>query len=271
MKKVVAVLMILTMVLGLMACGVAEQITSAAEEVDKSESLLDSTEPVNSEEAKEEESVETDTEESVEADTTVDGEENAETKSGVESRSDLEYPFIEPIIPEEMSIDINSLEFALNGKVFKMPVYYQDFLAEGWECDVDISAEMLGSGFMTIGNPSIEKGKTSLAGVNFMNYGETESPLTACHIKGFAFFYDRYGSTETSFVLPGGIHIGSTIEDIKAAYGEPTETNEIGETIDELTYQFSDDYKIVFTVRSDYAPFGNRIRVDYDGYKLPIE
>ncbi len=67
------------------------------------------------------------------------------------------------------------------------------------------------------------------SGATFVNLSEKELPVAECHVYGFSFSYDNKGAVSTSLVLPGGLHIGSTVEDIIAAYGEPTETNDSSE------------------------------------------
>ena len=99
-----------------------------------------------------------------------------------------------------------------------------------------------------VGNASIEKGYAVLSGANFINLSDTELPLSECHIYGFAFAYDSKGAVSTSFVLPGGLHIGSTVDEIIAAYGEPTEMNDSSSSKTKLTYRFGDENVITFEI-----------------------
>ncbi len=172
--------------------------------------------------------------------------------------SEDEYPFATPIIPDGLSSNPDSFQISLDGNMLALPALYSDFTSLGWTSD-DIDGETLKPGFIMVGNASLEKGDASLSGISFINLSDKELPLSECHIYGFAFAYDPKGAVSTSFVLPGGLHIGSTIDDIIAAYGEPTEKDDSGSTKTNLKYEFSDGNYISFEIDKNQPPYWNRI------------
>jgi len=169
-----------------------------------------------------------------------------------------EYPFATPIIPDGLSSEPDSFQISLDGNILTLPVLYSDFAALGWTSD-DIDGETLKPGFIMVGNASLEKGDATLSGVSFINLSDKEMPLSECHVYGLAFAYSTTGAVSTSFVLPGGLHIGSTIDDIIAAYGEPTEKDDSSDSKTYLKYKFGDYNYISFEIDKKNPPYWNRI------------
>lgn len=171
-----------------------------------------------------------------------------------------EYPFATPIIPDGLSSNADSFQISLDGNILTLPALYSDFTALGWTCD-RIDGETLKPGFIMTGNAALKKGDATLSGANFINLSDEELPLSECYVYGFAFAYDTKGAVSTSFVLPGGLHIGSTIDDITAAYGEPTETDDSSATKTKLTYKSGDENYITFEIDKKQPPYWNRIAI----------
>ncbi|MDR3072662.1 MAG: hypothetical protein LBU41_04140 [Clostridiales Family XIII bacterium] len=171
-----------------------------------------------------------------------------------------EYPYLTPIIPDDLSPNPDSFQISLDGNVLTLPALYSDFVALGWESE-DIDDQTLKPGFMTIGNTSLDKGDARLAGANFINLGDKEAPLSECHVYGVSFIYSKWNALGTSFVLPGGLHVASTLDEIIAAYGEPTERDDSVARTTKLTYRFDEDKYIRFEIDNEYAPFGNQIAI----------
>lgn len=188
------------------------------------------------------------------------GEAETEAPSTSADVSGEEYPFAAPIVPDELSSDPESFQVSLDGNIITLPVLYTDLAALGWECD-SIDGETLKPGFIMVGNASLRKGNTSLSGANFINLSDQELPLSECYVYGFSFAYDSKGAVETSVVFPGGLHIGSTVEEIIAAYGEPTEIDDSRSTVTKLLYEFGDYNKITFEIDKNQAPYWNRMTI----------
>lgn len=191
---------------------------------------------------------------------TLDEDDTEESLDSADVSGD-EYPFATPVIPADLSSDPESFQVSLDGNIITLPALYSDFTALGWECDVNTDEETLKSGFMMVGNASLRKGDASLSGVNFINLSDQELPLSECYVCGFSFAYDSKSAVAASVVFPGGLHIGSTIDDITAAYGEPTETDDSRSTATKLIYKFGDYNEITFEIDKNQPPYWNRMTI----------
>ena len=146
-------------------------------------------------------------------------------------------------IAEGLGDDIYSFSMELDGQIMKFPMTYQDFVGMGWELssreDPDMKISTNSYGFV-----SFNKGKNSVS-AEVMNLGINEVGLEDSLIGGITVdgSYD-IDLTSVSVKLPGGIELGkSTLDDIKAAYGDPSDTYE-GDLYTKVTYE-KDTYQEV--------------------------
>ena len=143
----------------------------------------------------------------------------------------------------ELGDDIYSFSMEFDGQIMKFPMTYQDFVGMGRELssreDPDMKISTNSYGFV-----SFNKGKNSVS-AEVMNLGINEVGLEDSLIGGITVdgSYD-IDLTSVSVKLPGGIELGkSTLDDIKAAYGEPSDTYE-GDLYTKVTYE-KDTYQEV--------------------------
>ncbi|MDR0964807.1 MAG: hypothetical protein LBM60_09345 [Clostridium sp.] len=248
MKKVLSLIMVLVLVLSLSACKDQSNNNSAdnGRSTTPSASQPDITSTVSSEQP------------------TVSTEQpTASTPSSTESP----YPFAAPIIPDGMSLEPDSFQFALDGNLLSLPILYSDFAALGWTSD-DIEGETLKPGYITLGSYSLEKDDANIIRLSFINLGDEELPLSECLVYRFTFSYFSWNA-KTSFVLPGGLHIGSTVDDVIAAYGEPTGRSDSTITT-KLTYEFGEYNYIEFNIDNDpsVAPYHNSITISREDFSV---
>ena len=144
---------------------------------------------------------------------------------------------------EGLGDDIYSFSMEFDGQTMKFPMTYQDFVGMGWELssreDPDMKISTNSYGFV-----SFNKGKNSVS-AEVMNLGINEVGLEDSLIGGITVdgSYD-IDLTSVSVKLPGGIELGkSTLDDIKAAYGDPSDTYE-GDLYTKVTYE-KDTYQEV--------------------------
>lgn len=135
----------------------------------------------------------------------------------------------------ELSDDLYSFEVKIDDEVYTFPMSYRDFTALGWEYQGEETDELEPSNYSP--TAQFKKGNLVIYG-ELVNLGINTVPVTECSIAGFS--VDSYKIAEepgTSIELPGGIKYGSaTIDDIKEAYGNPTDTYE-GDLYTKLTYK----------------------------------
>ena len=123
--------------------------------------------------------------------------------------------------PEGLSDDIFSGMFSLNGVVHTLPIPFAELEADGWELyqgEVALAAQTLEPGGQTSRSTLLRRGEQVIA-VFFFNFSEEILPLNESYIISVG--AGRSLSTETQFVFPGNLKIGSTYEDVIAAHGEP--------------------------------------------------
>lgn len=150
-------------------------------------------------------------------------EESSEAKKPMNSDTDL-------------SSDIFSYSFTLDGEEYTIPMWFKDFEAKGWEFDGDRTTELKSNQYTF--SQYWEKGdlriSTYIANLTPNNATFEESLVTSVSLdKGYNFEKDCV------IELPGGIIVGeATKEDIIAAYGEPTDTIE---TEYSLVYSYEED------------------------------
>ena len=137
-----------------------------------------------------------------------------------------------------------SMEFdGQTGQTMKFPMTYQEFTDMGWELssseDPDTKVSTNSYGMLTF-----NKGASSVY-ADVINLGINEVGLEDCLIGGISVdgSYD-VDLAAVSVKLPGDIELGkATLDDIKAAYGEPSDTYE-GDLYTKLTYE-KDSYQEV--------------------------
>ena len=143
----------------------------------------------------------------------------------------------------ELGDDIYSFSLKFDGQTMTFPMTYQEFTDMGWELssseDPDTKVSTNSYGMLTF-----NKGASSVY-ADVINLGINEVGLEDCLIGGISVdgSYD-VDLTAVSVKLPGDIELGkATLDDIKAAYGEPSDTYE-GDLYTKLTYE-KDSYQEV--------------------------
>ena len=143
----------------------------------------------------------------------------------------------------ELGDDIYSFSMEFDGQTMKFPMTYQEFTDMGWELssseDTDTKVSTNSYGMLTF-----NKGASSVY-ADVINLGINEVGLEDCLIGGISVDGSyAVDLTAVSVKLPGDIELGkATLDDIKAAYGEPSDTYE-GDLYTKLTYE-KDSYQEV--------------------------
>lgn len=143
----------------------------------------------------------------------------------------------------ELGADIYSFSMEFDGQTMKFPMTYQEFTDMGWELssseDTDTKVSTNSYGMLTF-----NKGASSVY-ADVINLGINEVGLEDCLIGGISVDGSyNVDLTAVSVKLPGDIELGkATLDDIKAAYGEPSDTYE-GDLYTKLTYE-KDSYQEV--------------------------
>lgn len=139
------------------------------------------------------------------------------------------YRLTEETIAEataNMGDDVYSGELYLDGVKYQMPIAVQELAENGWKisdaitvAETTIPAYTAYSNVIYMNNREANKGKGASVRVGLMNLFDEEVKLEESYL------YDIGFSTLTGnkVILPKGITLSSTLEEVEAAYGEPTE------------------------------------------------
>lgn len=144
--------------------------------------------------------------------------------------------------------DWKSAEFTFDGKSYKINDDYTKFKANGWY--IDLTKAGYEDGYILNKNQKVystvnflnDNYKKANVRVGFINLGEKAVDITETQI--WAITVDnKYSDTPVDFTLPGGIKNGSTLAEVEAAYGKPTDENDIyrSEDLGYTTYTYDND------------------------------
>jgi len=147
--------------------------------------------------------------------------------------------------PEELSDDLDSPMFSLDGVIYTLPVNFSELEVNGWSVYDPRDRGAIDSHNLMPGRvfPGAElvAGDQNIA-VLFANlYKGASRPLSESHITDV---FALYGMHNAQLIFPGDIMIGSTYEDVIAAHGEPS-TRHIPEWFPSLRLYYVSDYFIL--------------------------
>lgn len=172
----------------------------------------------------------------------------------------------------ELGDDIYSFQVMFDGDLLKLPMSCDELISMGWQAEnpEDLDTMVQTNSYIT--GVRFVKGNYYIS-ADILNLGINEEPASKCLIGGIE--VDASGAVHENIgqkiepgiaMLPGNIEVGTaTIEDIKAAYGEPTDTHE-DEVYTVLTYDKDSFQDITLTV---YQETGTLLEVDMQNFVEP--
>lgn len=172
----------------------------------------------------------------------------------------------------ELGDDIYSFQVMFDGDLLKLPMSCDELISMGWQAEnpEDLDTMVQNNSYIT--GVRFVKGNYYIS-ADILNLGINEEPASKCLIGGIE--VDASGAVHENIgqkiepgiaMLPGNIEVGTaTIEDIKAAYGEPTDAHE-DEVYTVLTYDKDSFQDITLTV---YQETGTLLEVDMQNFVEP--
>ncbi|MDE6759651.1 MAG: hypothetical protein K2J90_03105 [Lachnospiraceae bacterium] len=129
----------------------------------------------------------------------------------------------------ELSDDLYSYQVLINGEIYQVPMDVETLVERGWELEESMDEEL--EAYTSYPLRTFYNGDCQIQ-VTIVN--ETDSPKSYRECRAVAIsvslFYNYKGGM--TFILPKGIQSGvSTLEDMKAAYGEPTRLSESDQVV----------------------------------------
>lgn len=154
-------------------------------------------------------------------------------------------------VAEGLSEELYDFQAEINGVLYQFPMTYEEFVANGWTPGKNEDPDMMIAS-NSYGSVTFYRGEDSVY-ADVFNLGINELPMKECLIGGIDIEGGSYGVNleKTTVNFAKGISMGaSNVEDIKAAYGEPTDTYD-SDLYTKLTYS-SDIYEeVCFYVYKD--------------------
>lgn len=151
----------------------------------------------------------------------------------------------------QLSDDIYSFQIEYDGVLYQLPMAYEDIEAQGWTLSKHDDPELrVGTNSYT--SIGFNKGERSIR-VDVFNLGINERSLKECLIGGIDIdeSFSDVDFDALQIRLPGGISVGkSNVDDIKAAYGEPSDVYE-SDLYTKLTYEKDYYQSVEFYVYSE--------------------
>lgn len=132
-----------------------------------------------------------------------------------------------------LSDDIFSYDVLLDGKKYTLPFSFSELEKEGWTIEDKAKSEELAPNVYII-NVNIFKDKEKLT-VQFVNNSKEKCAIDKCNI-GEITTFGGVAEGKVSLVLPKGISFKATEDEVKAAYGDPSDTDTSTENYNTMTY-----------------------------------
>lgn len=155
--------------------------------------------------------------------------------------------------PSALSDDLYDFQVSINGVIHQFPMWYADFEAMGWTYNGD-NTQMISPDQYTSSEYWVKDGYE--VGVSFANLFANSVAYADSMIGEIKLHEQFLRGSDWEIILPGNIQWGiSSLEDIKAAYGEPSIEYE-GKQYYELTYVLDSYREVELSVKKDTNVLG---------------
>lgn len=150
----------------------------------------------------------------------------------------------EAVQSDGLSEKWSDFQIQIDGTVYQFPMTYEDWMALGWTArdETDGILEPYQYGMLRYQNG--ERQCTAFV----LNLGINNEPVDKCIVAGISIDNFDWDLTAGEVVLPGGLVRGqTTVEEIQAAYGTPSDTYE-GDLYTQVTYETDYNSSVELTV-----------------------
>lgn len=177
---------------------------------------------------------------------------------------------------EKISDNWEDMDIMLDGKLYKYPYDFAQLKADGWNIDLSkygkengyiINAGEKTYSTLDLTNDKYGKDYNSFTiGCGFKNYDSKSKDLTECDLWSISLACDYGKKLKEKYPevkIAKGIHFGSTEQDIKTAFGEPSDTYEATDlNYKTLTFEGSNGLKARFKVSDEFG----LVQIEYQNY-----
>lgn len=166
---------------------------------------------------------------------------STETAAGASTESSQETA------QETEAASLYDFQITINGELYQFPMSYEEFTSRGWEYDGDASMEISPNQYTSA--EVFKNGDLTIYATIF-NLGVNVVPVSEADIAGITLDSFYLEDTDLTASLPGGITMDSTIDDVIAAYGEPSSRYD-GDTLTSLDYTYASYQDVSFSFDSE--------------------
>lgn len=140
-----------------------------------------------------------------------------------------------PSYQAELEDRLSSFQLAIWGEIYKLPMTYEEFTAQGWVYGGDETVPVGAESYL---NAEKFEQEGNVLYVDLMNPETDSRPVSQCYVAGLHMDAATAEGQGIYVNLPGDIvYQKSTEEDVTAAYGSPIDRYEQGKSI-LLTYEY---------------------------------
>jgi hypothetical protein len=146
----------------------------------------------------------------------------------------------------DLSEDLYSFQFSLNGTVYTLPCAYSQLAENGWSID-GIGDQTLEPDQYTF-SENLNNGDMRVM-ANLVNTDVNVLPMEKCNVGKISIDSDQV-EKGAKLLFPKNITVGSTYEDVVAAYGKPSDESESG-SIKSLSYKLDTYSDVVIKINTE--------------------
>lgn len=123
-----------------------------------------------------------------------------------------------------LSTDLYSFQVSVNDVVYQFPTSLDTFESSGWKYEEDANENLESGSYLTAQFAEFDDFKVF---VDVINFAAETREVKDSYIGGINFQKYYLNESDVEIVLPGGISFNkSSLEDIEAAYGKPSDVHE---------------------------------------------
>lgn len=159
-------------------------------------------------------------------------------------------PTDKPVVqaPTDLSDDIYSFQISIDGTIYQLPMWYEDFVALGWECTEDLTTKLSSNQYYptAVFTKDGVKFYVGLANLSMNTVTLDKAMVYSIQLQDY-----YLKDSDWEFILPKGITRGiSTKDDIVAAYGEPSDEYDATNYY-KLTYEYDTYQEVILYVSKE--------------------
>ena len=146
----------------------------------------------------------------------------------------------------DISGNLLDCEVSIDGAVYKLPCKYSEFEANGWEIEED-PGKIEPNKYASL---DLMKDRSKIR-VSVTNFGGNVVSVNDCHVTNLYLDGSNYGLNGMDAFIAKGITFGASIDEVKAAFGDPKDQDDYEYSIYVSYENDSSDVRFTFDVEDN--------------------